>query len=92
MDHAVYFPRQNSWSHYNQIHQYIDNVNDGDIVFVSLGPTARVACCDWFKLKPEATFIDCGSIFDPFTRDVWHRCHTGWENGFNNQVRCDECN
>ena len=41
----------------------------------------------------DLTIIDIGSTFDPFTRDVWHNCHKGWEEtGFNQTAPCKECN
>lgn len=91
IDH-VKMSNKNSWSGYESIKGYIDKVEDGDVVFISLGPTARVLACEWFKEKPNATFIDIGSILDPFTRGVFHNCHKGWENGFNITKRCKKCN
>ena len=82
----------NSWDNYNELYQYIDNIKDNDVVLVSLGPTARVLCYEFFKKNNKATFIDIGSIFDPFTRNVSHNCHKGWENGFNLTNRCEICN
>lgn len=82
----------NSWDNYDELYQYIDNIKDGDIVLISLGPTARVLCYEFFKKNNKATFIDIGSIFDPFTRNVSHNCHKGWENGFNITKRCEICN
>jgi hypothetical protein len=82
----------NSWDNYNELYQYIDNIKDGDIVLISLGPTARVLCYEFFKKNNKTTFIDVGSIFDPFTRNVSHNCHKGWENGFNITKRCEICN
>lgn len=82
----------NSWDNYDELSQYIDNIKDGDITLISLGPTARVLCYEFFKKNNKATFIDIGSIFDPFTRNVSHNCHKGWENGFNITKRCEICN
>ena len=65
----------------------------GDIVCVSLGPTARILVRQWFEKFPNITFIDIGSNLDPFTRNVSHRCHLGWEEtGFNLSTPCEECN
>jgi hypothetical protein len=85
-------PSRNSWNEYDTVSKYIDHVVDGDVVIISLGPTARVLCKEWFELKPNTTFIDIGSILDPFTRNVWHNCHKGWENGFNLTKKCKSCN
>lgn len=83
---------KNSWASINELEDYIDNVKDGEVVFISLGPSARILARKWFEIYPNATFIDIGSILDPFTRDVWHNCHKGWENGFNITRRCNSCN
>lgn len=82
----------NSWVNYDELTEYINKVEDGDIVLISLGPTARILCYEFFKKNNKATFIDVGSIFDPFTRNVTHNCHKGWENGFNMTKRCEICN
>lgn len=91
VDH-VKLPAKNSWGSIEELKDYIEKVKSGDVVFISLGPTARVLARKWFEKKPDATFIDIGSILDPFTRDVWHNCHKGWETGFNITKRCIECN
>ena len=83
---------KNSWSHYEILKSYSDNIKDGEIVLISLGPTARILCYDFFKNNNKSTYIDVGSIFDPFTRNVNHNCHKGWENGFNITKRCENCN
>ena len=74
------------------MHQYIGIIKDGDVVLVSLGPTARVLCYDLFRVNNKTTFIDIGSVFDPYTRNVKHNCHKGWENGFNITKKCEICN
>jgi hypothetical protein len=83
---------KNSWTDYDELKKHIVNINDGDVVLISLGPTARILCYDFFKQNNKATFIDIGSIFDPFTRNVNHNCHKGWENGFNITKKCEICN
>lgn len=91
IDH-VKLTSKNSWGVINKIENYIYNIKDGDIVFISLGPSARVLVRKWFEIKPNSTFIDIGSVLDPFTRNVWHNCHKGWEKGFNNTKKCKICN
>lgn len=86
------YQSKDSWAKYDEIYKLIDTFNDGDVVFISLGPTARVLAKEWFEAKPNVTFIDIGSVLDPLTRNVWHNCHKGWENGFNLTKRCKNCN
>ena len=91
---TVKVPNKNSWNYYKALkHKVPEHFNTGDIVAVSLGPTARVLVKEWFEKYPDITFIDVGSNFDPFTRKVYHNCHKGWEEtGFNIGKPCEECN
>tara|TARA_R110001592_G_scaffold12220_10_gene58797 strand:- start:1018 stop:1758 length:741 start_codon:yes stop_codon:yes gene_type:complete len=85
-------PSKNAWEHIDKLDNYINEVEDGDVVLISLGPTARVLVRRWFELKPKATFIDFGSLLDPFTRGVWHNYHKGWDKSFNMTSKCNNCN
>ena len=91
---TVKVPNKNSWSFYRALREKVPPLfENGDIVAISLGPTARVLVRDWFQEYPDVTFIDIGSNMDPFTRDVRHNCHKGWEEtGFNLGKPCKECN
>jgi hypothetical protein len=77
-------PTQDAWRMYGKIKNL--KFKQGDIVFLSCGPLAEVLIYEWFKNNPNVTFIDIGSVFDPLTRNVWHRCHTG------DLPKCEECN
>lgn len=90
-------PSKNTWACYNKIKcdylKYMENNLDFNIVMVSSGPTARVFCKEMFEYDRIRTYIDVGSTFDPFTRNVWHNCHKGWlDTGFNKVKRCNICN
>ena len=91
---TVKVPNQNSWAYYEQIKEKVPNLfQEGDLVGISLGPTARVLVREWFEEYPNTTFVDFGSNFDPYTRNVRHNCHKGWEEtGFNLTKPCSECN
>ena len=56
------------------------------IVFLSCGPLATVAAVHLFVVHPKTTFIDVGSVWDPETRGVSHKCHEG------TLKPCRECN
>ena len=58
----------------------------GSIVLLSCGPLSRALVHYWFKNNPDSTFLDVGSVFDPWTRDNWLRCHLG------TLPKCGECN
>ncbi len=91
---TIKVPNKNSWNYYKALkHKVPQFFESGDIVAISLGPTARVLVKEWFEEYPDITFIDIGSNMDPFTRNVRHNCHKGWEEtGFNIGKRCEECN
>tara|TARA_Y100001938_G_scaffold150631_1_gene242535 strand:+ start:1311 stop:1994 length:684 start_codon:yes stop_codon:yes gene_type:complete len=91
---AARLPRQNSWDYYRAIYSTMPQYFEpGDVVGISLGPLARILARQWFEQNPEVTFVDMGSNFDPFTRNVRHNCHKGWEQtGFNLAKPCKECN
>lgn len=78
--------RKDSWSQYKEIKCIHENFKSDDIVIISCGPTSRILACDWYQLHDDCTIIDAGSTFDPFTRNVWHKCHT------NELKYCKECN
>jgi len=91
---CVLVPEKNSWAYYERLKSMVPKLmGPNDIVAVSLGPTARVLCKEWFQEYPDKTFIDIGSILDPVTKGVYFDAHKGWdETGFNLQRRCKECN
>lgn len=74
----VSFSRKNSWEHSASIMNACIRLSQPHRVFLfSCGPTARVMVKNLFMISPDATFLDIGSTYDPFTRNVWHKCHTG---------------
>lgn len=91
VDH-IKLPNKNTWQYFSDIKNYYKNINENDIIFISLGPTSRILSQMWFEKKPNSTYIDIGSILDPFTRNVRHNCHIGWEKGFNKTKKCEICN
>lgn len=73
----VTLPKRNAWGDYPRIKDYYTIFNKGSIVVLSCGPLAEVLVKEWFQRRPDVTFLDMGSTFDPFTRGVRHGCHTG---------------
>ncbi|MFW5847697.1 MAG: hypothetical protein ACOCVF_02145 [bacterium] len=95
VSYQLTFNSKNSWGQYNKLRFDFENLLgiEYDIVIISLGPAARVFVREYFEKIPNKTFIDIGSTFDPFTRNVWHNCHKGWiETGFNLTKSCKVCN
>jgi hypothetical protein len=94
IEKTIRVPNKNSWQFYEKIKHTAQNLFDQvDIVCVSLGPTARILCYEWFKEYKTMTFLDMGSLLDPVTRGVQFGAHKGWaETGFNLVPPCGECN
>lgn len=87
------YPNKNTWQHVDKIRtECFELSKQHEITFISLGPTARVLCYMFYTWDDKNTKIDIGSVFDPYTRNVWHNCHKGWENGHNLVKPCKECN
>ena len=86
IEQAFFFNNKDTWLDIKKIYPLWQLFQDDAVVMISLGPTARVLTKQWYQLRPDLTIIDIGSNFDPFTRDVWHRCHKG------TLPHCSECN
>jgi len=86
-------PNIDAWTHYDEIKDSYKNFTSGSVVALSCGPMSRILAPEWFSKRPDVTYIGVGSIFDPFTRNVWHSCHKGWmERGRNILPYCVGCN
>lgn len=72
---VINVPARNAWSRYEDLLD--EQFETGSIIILACGPLARVLVRQWFERWPDCSFIDTGSAFDPFTRNVWHRCHQG---------------
>ncbi|MAG28210.1 hypothetical protein CMI47_22020 [Candidatus Pacearchaeota archaeon] len=89
----IKLPQINAWELYDKLKDKVDMFDEGDLVCLSCGPVSRVLIKDWFKQRPDITFMGVGSTFDPMTRNVWHACHRGWlRTGFNETKKCSGCN
>jgi hypothetical protein len=78
---------KDTWSEYHDILQKCLSIQAPRRVFLfSCGPTARVLVRSMFQMRPDSTYLDVGSTFDPYTRDVWHKCHKG------TLKACEGCN
>jgi len=85
-DHIM-LETKNAWADYEDTFKALyENVHPHDMVMFSCGPTAEVLVHRLFKLGLGATYIDIGSTYDPFTRNVWHKCHKG------TLPKCEVCN
>jgi hypothetical protein len=74
---VIRVPCKNAWDVYDSALDEYPSFDAGDVVILSCGPLSRVLACEWYKLRPDVTFLDVGSCFDPYTRNVWHSCHKG---------------
>jgi hypothetical protein len=79
-------PQREGWYGYPHIKDLHLSFFENQLVILSCGPMSRVLVAEWFKERPDCTFFDAGSLFDPYTRNVWLNCHTG------KLAYCMECN
>ena len=74
----IKLPLKNAWELFSfAMEQCLKKAESYRVFIFSCGPTARVLVKNLFQLRPDCTFLDLGSTFDPVTRNVWHKCHTG---------------
>lgn len=82
----IKLPTKDAWRQYENLMLDVDPFQPGEVVMMSCGPLATVLAHKFFERQPWVTFIDIGSVYDPETRGVRHRCHTG------KLPSCRECN
>lgn len=80
----IRIPMKDAWDKYNELKNM--TFEKDDVVLLSCGPLASVLACEFFQTNPQTTFLDVGSAFEPYTRNIWHRCHT------KELPKCSECN
>ena len=85
-------PNIDAWEYYQEIKNKYKEFEQGSVVAFSCGPMSRILIPEWFEKRPDVTFLGIGSVYDPYTRNVWHACHKSWDKGFNETRRCEECN
>jgi len=90
---VISVPNLNTWDYYDQIKQMHRKFSDGDVVAFSSGPISRILIKEWYEQRPDVTFVGIGSVFDNFTKNVWHACHRGWTRmGKCETKECSVCN
>lgn len=86
VDQKINVPEKDAWSAYEVTYIHYRNFAPASVVFLSCGPMATVLAFEWFMERPDCTFIDIGSTYEPRTTGKEHRCHTG------KLPACKECN
>ncbi len=83
----ITFNRKNTWNRYEMVlKQCIDIVRPHRVFLFSCGPTSRVLVKNLFQMRPDASFLEIGSTYEPTTRGISHKCHLG------TLKSCHECN
>jgi|TARA_R110000824_G_scaffold111145_1_gene259474 hypothetical protein len=86
-------PQLDAWKYYDEIKDTHEMYDDGDVVAFSCGPMSRILIKEWYEKRPNVTFMGVGSVFDPFTKNVWHSCHRGWTSKGKCETKsCGRCN
>ena len=83
---VVQVPTKNSFSEVKRCREVIGKMRSPRVVLFTCGPLGRILARDGCAMRPDSTWLDIGSAYDPLTRQVWHRCHTG------ELPRCRGCN
>ena len=73
----VVFPTKEAFDQIEKGRKVLGHVRPGQVVVFTCGPISRILAQEGCRIQPEATWLDIGSAYDPLTRGVWHRCHTG---------------
>jgi hypothetical protein len=84
--HSIPVPDMNSWDANQEVLPRHFEFHDGTVVLLSCGPLSRILVRAWFEIRPDCTFIDTGSLFDPWVRGVSYKYHQG------KTKPCEECN
>ena len=74
---VITVPNQNAWEFWQQSNPNFNprSFYPGSIVFLSCGPLARVLAVRLFAARPDCTFIDIGTVYDPWTRGLKRKYH-----------------
>ena len=75
--HIERVPDTDSFRCIEGLRRLIGLVPDGSVVLLTCGPVGRIVAQEGCERRPNVTWLDIGSAYDPLTRNVWHRCHLG---------------
>ena len=74
---VVRTPRRDSFARRDNVsREALSQFGDGDIVIVCTGALGRILVTEWTRLRPQTTFLELGSFFDPefgFRALAYHR-------------------
>jgi mannosyltransferase OCH1-like enzyme len=60
-------PNTDAWSCFEEVKYLYLSLRKGDVVVLACGPLGRVLVYEWFSKRPDITFLELGSFFDPLT-------------------------
>ena len=74
---VVRTPKRDSFARRDNVsREALSQFGDGDIVIVCTGALGRILVTEWTRLRPQTTFLELGSFFDPefgFRALAYHR-------------------
>lgn len=85
-------PEKDAWSCFKEVLPKYEELPPRCKVMLSCGPMSRVLAKHWYEKRPDCTFIDIGSCFDPWTKGVRHRYQQLDKYGYNSTPYCKFCN
>ncbi len=87
----IQVPSRNAWQNRHEIISEYNKIPSGAVVLLSCGPLSRVLAYYWFSKRRDCTFLDIGSCFDPWTRNIKYRYQKIVDGG-NESPYCETCN
>ena len=75
---VITVPANNAWEWWKREGNYDFNLSalfPGTVVLLSCGPLARVLTANGFASRPDCTFIDVGTLYDPWTKNIRRKYH-----------------
>lgn len=91
-ERIIRLPSEDAWSSRHIVSDIPEELPHNTVALLSCGPTGRVLASRWYHKRPDSSFLDIGSCFDPRTRGITHNYQKINSNGRNNVPYCNLCN
>jgi len=75
INEVYWVPSYDGFHVYDYMLEQVQRFEKGSVVFLSCGPTARPLVMEYWKERDDVTYIDIGSVFDPWAQEIFHNCH-----------------
>jgi hypothetical protein len=72
---VITVPSNNAWEFWQKSGGDPARLRNEAIVLMSCGPLSRVLTRRWFERRPDCTFVEVGTLYDPWTRNIKRKYH-----------------